>query len=43
VFDSALSSWKLRSNRCLVKFGFELVTHFQTFDFPKLFTYGCFS
>jgi len=27
----------------LVKFGFELVTHFQKFDFPKLFTYGCFS
>lgn len=26
-----------------VKFLFELVTHCQTFDFPKLFTYGCFS
>lgn len=27
----------------LVKFGFELVTHLQKFDFPKLFTYGYFS
>lgn len=26
-----------------VKYLFELVTHCQTFDFPKLFTYGCFS
>lgn len=26
-----------------VKFLFELVTHYQTFNFPKLFTYGCFS
>jgi len=26
-----------------VKCLFELVTHRQTFDFPKLFTYGCFS
>lgn len=26
-----------------VKYLFELVTHLQTFDFPKLFTYGCFS
>ncbi len=26
-----------------VKFLFEFVTHRQTFDFPKLFTYGCFS
>lgn len=26
-----------------VKFLFELVTHRQTFDFPKLFSYGCFS
>jgi len=27
----------------VVKFLFELVTHRQTFHFPKLFTYGCFS
>lgn len=27
----------------VVKFLFELVTHHQTFNFPKLFTYGCFS
>jgi transposase len=27
----------------LVKFLFEFVTHHQTFNFPKLFTYGCFS
>ena len=27
----------------VVKFLFEFVTHQQTFDFPKLFTYGCFS
>lgn len=27
----------------VVKFFFEFVTHRQTFDFPKLFTYGCFS
>lgn len=27
----------------VVKFLFEFVTHHQTFDFPKLFTYGCFS
>jgi transposase len=26
-----------------VKFLFEFVTHRQTFDFPKLFSYGCFS
>lgn len=26
-----------------VKFLFEFVTHLQTFDFPKLFTYGRFS
>jgi transposase len=26
-----------------VKFLFEFVTHQQTFDFPKLSTYGCFS
>lgn len=26
-----------------VKFLFEFATHRQTFDFPKLFTYGCFS
>jgi len=27
----------------VVKFLFEFVTHHQTFEFPKLFTYGCFS
>lgn len=27
----------------VVKFLFEFVTHRQTFDFPKLFSYGCFS
>ena len=26
-----------------VKFLFEFATHRQTFNFPKLFTYGCFS
>jgi transposase len=26
-----------------VKYLFEFVTHYQIFDFPKLFTYGCFS
>lgn len=26
-----------------VKFLFHFVTHHQTFNFPKLFTYGCFS
>ncbi|MBW4473711.1 MAG: IS630 family transposase, partial [Stenomitos rutilans HA7619-LM2] len=26
-----------------VKFLFEFVTHRQTFDFPKLFSYACFS
>lgn len=26
-----------------VKFLFEFVTHRQTFNFPKLFSYGCFS
>lgn len=26
-----------------VKFFFEFVTHRQTFSFPKLFSYGCFS
>ena len=26
-----------------VKYLFEFVTHRQIFDFPKLFTYGCFS
>ncbi|MER3433491.1 MAG: IS630 family transposase, partial [Leptolyngbya sp. ERB_1_1] len=27
----------------VVKFLFEFVTHCQTFNFSKLFTYGCFS
>lgn len=27
----------------VVKYLFEFVTHRQVFDFPKLFTYGCFS
>lgn len=27
----------------VVKFLFEFVTHCQIFNFPKLFTYGCFS
>ena len=27
----------------VVKYLFELVTHRQSFDFPKLFTYGSFS
>lgn len=35
--------YQLCQSFSLVKFLFEFVTHRQTFDFPKLFTYGCFS
>ena len=35
--------YHLCSSFNVVKFLFEFATHRQTFDFPKLFTYGCFS
>lgn len=35
--------YHLCSSFSIVKFLFEFVTHHQTFNFPKLFTYGCFS
>jgi transposase len=35
--------YHLCSSFNVVKFLFEFVTHRQVFNFPKLFTYGCFS
>ena len=35
--------YHLCQNFSTVKFLFEFVTHLQTFDFPKLHNYGCFS